>query len=74
MGGAAQLNPPTTFPPGTLPRGKTRIGDRTALRGQLAAAITRIAAGLAVGCRINNSHTPPHTDQLRLDVTEATVG
>src|SRR5439155_25374020 len=48
----------------------------TALRcgGQLAAAITIIADCLAVGCRINKSQKTPHTYQLLLDVTEATLG
>lgn len=41
--------------------------------GQLATAITIIADCLAVGCRINKSQKRPHTYQLLLDVTEATL-
>ena len=47
----------------------------TALRcgGRLAEAIAIIAECLAVGCRINKSQKTPHTYQLLLDVTEATL-
>jgi len=48
----------------------------TALRcgGELAAAIKIIVDCLSIGCRINKSQKTPHTYQLLLDVTEATLG
>jgi hypothetical protein len=48
----------------------TSLGDAD----QLAEAIAIIARCLAGGCRINKRKTTPHTYQLLLDLTEATLG
>ena len=83
IGPGGHFNTVPIFDGGVCPANAEALSDVTLLAlprdallrcgAGLAEAIEIIAACLAVGCRINKSQKTPRTDQLLLDVTEATL-